>query len=218
MKKREVNLPEIISEDLAEIVGAFIGDGSLSSSHGYKIYIYGNLNKDMDYLNYLSNLFKRVFNLRPHLYFSVERNCAYIQMYSKKIITKVFNERFKFPLGKKIEVNIPQEIQENSSLLLACIRGIFDTDGCVSLQRWDKYEYPFISISTTSKPLSQTLNEQLNKFGFRSYVCIMKADNVRRKKSEYAVRMKGKEQLRLWFKLIASRNPRNLTKLESFVK
>ena len=217
MKEREVNLPEIISEDLAEIVGAFIGDGSLSSSHGYKIYIYGNLSKDMDYLNYLSNLFKRVFNLRPSLYFSVERNCAYIQMYSKKIITELFNERFKFPLGKKIEVNIPQEIQENSSLLLACIRGIFDTDGCVSLQKWDKYEYPFISISTTSRSLAITLKNYLATLSLKPYICIYKPHCKRNKLIAYAIRIKGKEQLKIWMNTIGSINQRNIVKLNCFI-
>ena len=120
------------------------------------------------------------------------------------------------PSGKKGEINIPEEIQNNSYLLLVCIRGIFDTDGCVALQRDRKYTYPFISISTTSKTLSQTVKENLIKIGFKPYICIDQI-RIRRKMIRYAIRIKGKEQLRLWNDKIGSKNPRNLVKLETLV-
>jgi hypothetical protein len=46
----------------------------------------------------------------------------------------------EFPVGKKFNLIIPSEILASNSFAIACIRGIFDTDGCVYSRYKKRYD------------------------------------------------------------------------------
>jgi DNA-binding transcriptional regulator WhiA len=211
MRENRINLPDCVSPELAELIGAHIGDGNISTNHGHRINIFGHMNKDLDYLNYLCSLFVKVFEIKPRLHFIKQRNAAYIQLHSKTLC-EFLHTRFAIPLGRKGEIDIPEEILKDEDLVKACIKGIFDTDGSVSIQKSGKYNYPFIAISTTSQKLAKTILEKLKNLGFQPYISITKP-GVRRRLQEFSVRVKGFGEVAKWKKFIGSSNPRNMTKL-----
>lgn len=62
------------------------------------------------------------------------------------------------PSGKKESLPIPQWIKENKTYLTFFIRGLFDTDGCVVLQKFGKYSYVLVKISMKDSNFAKDIN------------------------------------------------------------
>ena len=88
------------------------------------------------------------------------------QIWNNEIVK--FKQNLGLPLGKKFELEIPKEFIDKKELLTACIRGIFDTDGCLYLEKKNNKLYPRIQISTISLKLSEQLANLLNSIGLRT--------------------------------------------------
>ena len=92
-RKRGIKLPDEPSEELAELVGAILGDGNIHSFkkckkvRTYMIRIAGDAIKEYDYLtNHLAPICKRLFNLDPTFYKMKNRNAIYLLLYGKTLI------------------------------------------------------------------------------------------------------------------------------------
>ena len=74
-------------------------------------------------------------------------NGMHLTVYSRQLHF-LWTERFKMPAGKKsYTVVIPDEVlQAGSNIVRACVRGIFDTDGCVAFDKRPTYKKPYIRI------------------------------------------------------------------------
>src|SRR3989338_10231058 len=154
------------SPDLAEFLGVLMGDGFIGSYPSRVIEITGNKVNDKEYYqNYLIPLIKRIFDTK--VYFRERPNCLRLSIYSKEIFTAI-KVTFDFPVGKKGNIVIPRNMLESDECKLRLIRGLFDTDGSISLQR---RKYPVIAITTTSKALAMQIQEILNQFDFGAYIC-----------------------------------------------
>ena len=205
----KIRKPEL-SEELAEVVGAFIGDGSmpLTNTNDYVIYISGNLQKDYQYLGYLKGLFKKLFELDTNFTTYPTTNTMWIK-YCSINLCEFFIETFGFSYGPKGHIDIPDTIKSDLRLAKACIKGIFDTDGCVTVQRDGKYRYPLVKITTTSPPLARNLKELLLAMGLRPFIC----DKCSKNTPCYDVVVKGVEQVQRFSEVIGSNNPRNINRL-----
>ena len=112
------------------------------------------------------------------------------------------NHVLGLPIGEKIErVEIPKAIlnSENKEVYRAAIRGMFDTNGCVTIVKKD---YPMISITITSKKLIDQLKEMFLKLGFIPAAY------------DKTIYLNGNVMLEKWIKEIGSHNPKNLAQLE----
>jgi len=127
---KKVNIPDCVNESIAELVGAYLGDGTLAK---YFIRISGDKRFDLPYFNYLANLVKQSFDLAPAIRSEKIRNTLYLEIRSK-LVCDYFQKEFGFEIGDKIrnKTKIPEVIFEQEKLLLACLRGLVDTDGSVS--------------------------------------------------------------------------------------
>jgi len=211
MVENYVEMPDTINEEIAELIGAHIGDGnSHVRKSDYRLSIAGNAAKDQEYMSFLANLFYKNFKIIPKIYVR-KNNSIYLIVRSKKL-HKFYIAQLKLPIGPKANITIPKFIVSKKNFLVACIRGIFDTDGSVVIQKFGKYQYTSISISTTSKRLAKGLAANLKQLGFKPYICKRKP-TLRSPLEEYSVRVKGWEQVRKWKELIGSHNPRNSIKL-----
>lgn len=128
--RKKINLVITIDENLAELTGAYLGDGTLTD---YFIRISGDKRFDLPYFKYLAGLTEKTFGLKPKIRAEQFRNQLYLEIRSK-LICDYFKNAFGFKVGDKIrnKTVIPEIILNNRKLFLACLRGLMDTDGSVS--------------------------------------------------------------------------------------
>ncbi len=199
-----------LNKEICELIGAFIGDGYLSSK--YLMGISGDKNLDEDYLkNYLQSLIKRNFPFtKPKIYYKKKENTIMLRVYSKQLFNFFLNTGFK--QGKKAHtVTIPKKIVENEEFLKATIRGIFDTDGCIFLDKRKAYikPYPRITLQLASIGLINQIENYLKK-DFTLYVSKNNRDGYRN-----YVEIYGHKQLEKFLKQIGFSNKRHKDKIRT---
>lgn len=120
----------ILDERLAEFIGAYLGDGTLTK---YFVRISGDYRYDIPYFNYLKSLAYKLFGIKATITKSKKHNTAYLTVFSTKMCS-FLKEEYGIKYGHKIrnKTIIPEKILKNNMLTLACLRGLLDTDGSVS--------------------------------------------------------------------------------------
>ena len=222
LKHVDLSLP--LSTDLCEFIGAIIGDGSIDGhldngrSH-YNVGIYGDSRLDKHYLmEKIGPLIFKLFNVKIKSYFRKDCNGMVVRFYSKRIF-KLLTERFGFNAGNKTyTVKIPDEIlQADGEFMFATIRGIFDTDGNVFIDRREIYNKPYgrISLKIASQPIHNQLKEFLQKH-FSLYVAIKKKNHLNYAQI-YEITIYGNKQIEKWMKLIGFSNERHLCKIREII-
>ena len=213
-----LNMP--LSEDLCEFVGAVIGDGSIDGyvnvrgKSKHHIFITGHAEDDLDYLtNRICQISETCFHKAPRIRY--RKPSTIILNYYSKPIFDLLTKRLGFIPGKKVyTVVIPNEIlNSHENFLFATIRGIFDTDGGVYLDRRKIYrhKYPRIMLRIASEPLFSQLKFILGKY-FSLYTAKKYAKNT--KFVSYEIVVYGQKQVDLWMQLIGFSNKRHLTRLK----
>lgn len=203
----EINSTQPLSEGLSEFIGAFIGDGYLDSFTNSVGFV-GNKSLDADYIQYLKRIGKSLFDIDGKLIYRKDSD-AIVLKFNSKMLCELLIQRFGFSFGcKTYTVKIPESILNSDvKLAFASIRGIFDTDGCVFLDKRRIYRkaYPRITLQTVSKNLAEQLYQVLSKEFQVYYGC-----NKNRK--SYSLEVYGIKQLKRWLSLIGFSNERNLKK------
>ena len=202
-----------LSEPVAELIGAIIGDGCIRYKpklNQYYLEIVGNKNEEKDYFSYLQKILKEELKLKSYLK-EIERGLR-LKVYSKKFIEfLIYDLGLSYNKGKGETVKIPDKIIDNPYLINHCIRGICDTDGSLFLtKKSHRLDYPVIEISTTSIKLAKQLNKELSKIlriSFRSY----KPKNFLR---IYRISINGNKMVNKWIKEIGFSNPINTKRYE----
>lgn len=128
-KPKEIKEP-LLNEELAELIGVYLGDGTLTK---YFMKISGDYRYDLPYFNYLSKLIFNLFGLKSKISKENKRNTAYLTIFSKNFCS-FFKDKYNFDYGDKIKnkSKIPEVIMKDKKLSVACLRGLVDTDGSVS--------------------------------------------------------------------------------------
>lgn len=211
-------LVETITPQMAELIGAFIGDGNLSlagrTRSTLSLSFYGDATLDRDYFeNILSKTISSLFAITPKLYFRSDSNAIILNTYSKSVGLAMQSFGFK-PGSKTYDVQIPNEIiRTKNEIIFATIRGIFDTDGNFFVDRRKIYkkEYPRITLRTVSRPLFEQLKTILENH-FSLYCQEQKTPTG----PSYHIVVYGNAQVEKWMQLIGSSNQRHLTKIREF--
>ncbi|MBT3691133.1 hypothetical protein HOG16_02725 [Candidatus Woesearchaeota archaeon] len=209
-KKNGLVLPEDRSKELAELVGAIFGDGSMNNSvsKGFHLRLYGNLKKDKVYFEYLGELLKKLFGLRNvKISGHLADNTIRVRVCSRTLC-EFLNNELEVPYSPKLDLKIPDWILNQNELFVCFIRGLFDTDGCVVFQKQDKYQYTLIKIACLKK-LAVELKNKLEEIEIRSYIC-KKGPNPRN--CDLVIRRS--DSLNNWIEIIGSNNERNMTRLK----
>ena len=153
---------------LAEFIGIMLGDGNLycNNKGQYVIRITGDLNKDKKYHeDFISNLFYGLFNkeMRVQIYPDRRVLCCY----SKHIFDQLIS--FGLKHGNKLENNvyIPDWIFDDDRYVIACLRGLIDTDGSVFPKSTNK-EFFQIEISCAIPNLRESISQAFQKLDIKS--------------------------------------------------
>ena len=194
-------LPQVMNELLAEEIGAHIGDGTLVAKRNYfsvRVSV-----DELEYSNHLAQLCFQLYNFKPKVF--VRDSICGFEIYSKALFE--FKKAFGLPIGKKKNIDIPAALKEsrNMKLISACIRGIFDTDGCVYFMK--NLKHSKITVYSQSAKLIKSLTFYLDKMGFEPKVY----DGGRK------IMLYGLPMLKLWMEKIGTNNLKHYLKLKRII-
>lgn len=201
-----------LTEEFCELIRVFIGDGYLGKYSGnqYIFGISGDKTLDEDYLkNHIVGLIRKVFpDVTPRLYYRSDENTLMLRVNSKELFLAMIDLGF-VPGKKARSVKIPQQILTDDKLMNATVRGIFDTDGCLFLDRRPKYRHPYPRL--TIQLASVELIEQLEKYLSKKYALYVNKSN--RDGYRNYVEIYRKVQVQSFLKEVGISNKRHLAKM-----
>lgn len=159
---KQIKTPEL-NEELAELIGIYLGDGTLTK---YFISISGDCRYDYPYFEYVSSLINSLFGIKTSIRREKRNNTLYLVVYSKELCSYL-NKRFDLKYGDKIrnKTGIPSKILNNPKLAKACLRGLIDTDGCVS-KSGNQMSIRFSSYSEKILKQTEIIGKMLRIFTF----------------------------------------------------
>jgi len=202
---------------IAEFVGIMLGDGSIgiyNTRAGNKIKVHRTIKVSLDsrnkgYTNYVFNLLKDVLRVEPKILYKKNENAVDISTHRKDRLDYVLNV-IQLRLSPKWERMIIPEKYAKGNLGLQVLKGLFDTDGHLSVFKNNGIIYLRIEIRLCPSPAQNQINKILDEFRFR-----YKVQNLERGKTR--IRISGKSQLKKWFDLVGAANPIHLNKAKLFL-
>lgn len=202
-----LRFPLEMSSELAELVGIHFGDGHMTKRkhHGYRLHYSCNMS-EREYMHYITNKFEKLFNISLKLYERSDKSCFELYFLSKTLCI-FFNEFLEVPYSPKKDLRIPKMILKNKEYLISFLRGLFDTDGCVTLQRMGKYTYPLVKITTKDKLFAEQISSSFELLGIPCFVCRKQWNGDIG--YDVVLRNKSAEQ---FFNIVGSNNPKNIKK------
>lgn len=119
------------NENLAELTGIILGDGSFYlGKTTTELDIAFNSITEKEYANFVESLILSIIKTKVYRIQQKTKNCLHLRVGRKADVLSLLSNSI-IKSGNKIEnqVTIPNWIWQNYSFLRACVRGLFDTDG-----------------------------------------------------------------------------------------
>jgi len=187
------------SEKLAELVGILLGDGAISN---YQVRVSLDRNVDRQYATFVRNLMHDVLGERPSFMERSEDNIIALTISGAGLVEVL--EQMGLRRGNKVvhQVDFPKWVRSRRSYKIACVRGLFDTDGGLYSHHKAQKNYLGWCFASSSKPLLQSVMDILLSLGF----------NVK-KAGENKIYMYSLEHISRYMKIVNSHNPKNVDKL-----
>lgn len=202
--RNEFKLP-LKSNELAEFVGILLGDGHISDC---QVKIYQGI-KEKEYICFIKKLIKNLFNYNPKVYFY--KNVFIITCNGIELVN--FLEKIGLKRGNKIKngVSMPQWVKKNAEFRKACVRGLFDTDGCLYFHNHKtkgiRYCHFGFCFTSYSKAILEDFEESLKILDYNMY---------NNKKGRIYIYQFG--EIKKYFKEIGFNNPKHTKRLEKYIK
>jgi hypothetical protein len=186
-----------LSVQLAEFIGIHLGDGTLTKNF---IRISGDKRYDMLYMKYIQKLGKSLFGLQSTISFHKNRNTCYVTFQSVAL-SQFLSKNYGILPGDKIRnrIGIPSCILRNKQLSIACLRGLIDTDGCVSRRGIGGKQF---TVCFTSH--SKVLIEQVKEIGYKY--------NIFSHAYKTEVGTNDRQKVRRYFQVVGSSNIRHIVR------
>jgi len=164
---------------LAEAVGIVLGDGNIyiSKKHGcFQLRIAGHSEDEKEYLlDFVKPLFEELFNVNFYVRKHQSRNALYVCCSKRSIIETLLEFGLKPSNKSRNKSTIPKWIKSKKNLLQACLRGLFDTDGCVYPLAPQYPNLLQIYFKNVNNKLLVEVRKGLKKMGFNpSKICYNK--------------------------------------------
>ncbi|MBW2977078.1 hypothetical protein KY347_06555 [Candidatus Woesearchaeota archaeon] len=199
-------IPDKITPELSEFVGVMLGDGHMSKAN-YQITISCGIVDGSYIKNYIPQLIKILFS--KDVYFrQISKGGLECKFNSKKVCEYLASDMGI--ISPKTNCVIPRSFFEDNRLLIACIRGLFDTDG--GLHRHHKNSAQ-LQFTNKSYPLIHSLHTALVQLGFNP----SKITINHKEKGTFELYLFGGE-VKKYFKEIGSSNPKNNLKFKAWVE
>ena len=193
------------SEMLAEFMGIMMGDGGMNKNQ-FSITLHHK--DDAEFCEYVVKLIKKLFRVNP----TVKR--PKMTSVNRIVVSRVelikFLNNLGLVIGNKVkqQFDIPNWIKENELYLMACIRGLVDTDGCVIQHKYKvngkEYVYKKLAFTTMSNNLRKTVFDAFKEWGFNPRIT-----------QNRDVRLENNNDMKRYFELINSHNPKHLKRYQN---
>lgn len=206
-----------MEEKVAEFIGIMLGDGSIgiyNTKSGDRIKIHRVVKITLDsrnkkYISYVFSLMKEILNVEPKLNFHKKENAVDIATFRKDKINYVLND-----LGLKISpkwksMKIPERFMKRE-LYPHILRGLFDTDGSVTIFNNNGTIYPRIEIKICPSPSQKQFINIIKDLGFNYKIQDLD-------KGEIRVRISGVKELKKWFEIVGSSNEEYIKRAQRFL-
>ena len=198
---------------MAELIGILLGDGSLSlKEHNptaiNRLKITLNSKEDLEYLSYVKDLLKEIFEIEPLIRFRKNENTVDLFIFRKEIIKYLTND-IGLKLSPKWNNAIIPEPYISKELGSFVIRGYFDTDGCLVTTNNNGIIYPRLEMKVCPSPMQAQFIQILRNHNFNMGIYQIGKGKVR-------IQINGKSELKKWIKLIGFSNPKHSNKISRF--
>lgn len=193
---KEVKIPKMCDE-LSEFIGICLGDGTLTK---YFVKISLDSRYDACYSEYIKKLCNKLFGIKISEWNDKKEKMFYLALFSVKVCEFLYKE-CGLPYGDKIinEASIPTSILNNDRLMICCLRGLIDTDGCISKGK---------SLGFFSN--NKKLLDQVKKMG--------KKLNIFTSSNEISVSTGKWDNIVRYFRIVGSSNLKNIIKFNEKLK
>ena len=211
--KSVITSPKLIikprfSRKLAEFVGIMMGDGGITNKQ-----VTVTLNKEADrlYVLYVARIINELFGVEPSLYTKNGGGKALDITVSRTHLVR-FCSTLGLKIGNKIKQNldIPEWVQNKRSFLLACIRGLVDTDGGIFQEthkiKGRSYSYARLAFTSASPPLRLSVMRALEEVGLHP-----------RLRSKRNVQIEAEVEIREYFRVVGTSNPKHRQRFNKFI-
>ena len=150
-------------DSLAEFIGIMLGDGHMNNKI-YRQQISFNGVNETKYMEYVKNKIISLFNIYPKERW--ERNQKdvtgnekgmFLYFDSKNLFQTLIYHGLKAGNKVKNQVRVPDWIKKEKSLMKSCLKGLFDTDGSISVVK--KRSSLLIDFTNASFPLVKDFKE-----------------------------------------------------------
>ncbi|OLS24822.1 MAG: hypothetical protein HeimC2_21280 [Candidatus Heimdallarchaeota archaeon LC_2] len=154
------------NRDVAEAIGIVLGDGHLVTK---ELTISLNGEKEQKYVKYVNRFLRETFQKKPANYPAKDSKAHKVVFNSKGIIDELVNLGLQKGHKVKNQVGVPDWIKENREFSRACVKGLFDTDGCISFtkNKVSKTRRINLSFCSVSKPLLDFFYDFCTQEGIR---------------------------------------------------
>ena len=195
---KSIDIPKK-SLELAEFTGIMLGDGGITNKQAT---VSLNCFTDKEYANFVTQLIEKLFGIKPSIYLQEKNSVFQIVVSRKKLVS--FCQSIGLKIGNKVkqQVDIPDWIKQNKQLKKACIRGLFDTDGCIFYERHriknKTYSYKRLNFTNASLNLINSVYKILTELGFKAKI-----------RNNRSVQIEDLEGINTYFEKIGTSNPKH---------
>lgn len=221
--RRGIRVPDEISEDLAYLCGIFAGDGSINyrrNKNEYSLKVVGNPKDEKEfYHQVIGPKFKNIFGVFPRMKYHDTGETYGFSVYSKTIYNYLVNV-IGLPSGVKYSsLRIPEIFLDDERMIIAFVRGVFDTDGCICFKKGSRkqHDYPNISVASKSEEFVNKIAIYLRKTGLifpppyeymQTDIRVFNGHTI-----TYRLEINGHKNLALWMDKIGFYSPKHLEKI-----
>ncbi|NHJ21556.1 MAG: hypothetical protein EAX91_11475, partial [Candidatus Lokiarchaeota archaeon] len=166
----------ILSGDLSELIGILLGDGGIfydKVKHRYLFSVTLNGVDEEIYLIYVIDLIIKIFNKQPAEHWERDKPSAKddakgvaLIVYGEEIVRQLLKLGLKSGNKVKNQVGVPICIFSSEEISIRCLKGLFDTDGSIYLNKSRKSIY--LSFSNSSINLVEGFCKLCDKIGIVS--------------------------------------------------
>lgn len=188
------------SEELAEFIGIVLGDGGISDR---QITITLHRVDDKEYAEFVVKTIEKLFGVKPGVH--CEKNALADDIVISRTGAVEYLEELGLKRGSKMrnQIDIPKWIKEDKKFLIACVRGLVDTDGSIFTHKYmsggKRYAYKKLQFTSCSRPLARSVYGMLRDIGLKPGFYYKKD-----------IKVENKADMKQYFSLVGSHNPKHL--------
>ena len=200
---KKIRIPKV-SKNLAELLGIFWGDGHAGV---FQSSFVTSSVTDREHAIFVHKLIRRLFRVEVTW---KERTTAHaIELIISSVTFGKQLVKLGMPLGNKLaeggkRLHIPMWIKDNETYAKAFVRGLFDTDGCVAIDKHrikgKEYAYVTWTITSASDTLLQDVALLLRSWGIRATLT----------STQNSVFVRRQADVAKFFKTVGSSNPKHI--------